>query len=135
MVVRPVSAAAPVVAVRVAASGAGDGEGVAYPRLEVRLGRVEATADSAGGRAGANPGGEHGAVPVVVGVVVPRPVEGAAALVVSVRTVIVRSLPTVRAAAVRETERDTTERGTHTLRIGPDPWLTQQVKYASSSKT
>lgn len=139
MVVRPVCAAASVLTVRVAPSRAGDGERVTDTRLEVRLRRVEATADSAGGRARAHPRGEHGTVPVIFCVVVPRPVEGAAALVVSVRTVIVRSLPAVRAAAVRETERDTTEKGTHThtLRIGPDPWqaLTQELKCTSSSKT
>lgn len=117
MVVGPVGAAAPVVSVRVAPSRAG--EGVADPRLEVRLRRVEATADSACGRAGANPGGEHRTVPVVLRVVVPRPVEGAAAaaasLVVSVRTVIVRSLPAVRAAAAGDTEREThTHTQTHT---------------------
>lgn len=94
--VRPVRAPAPVVTVRVAASGTRQGEGVADPRLKVRLGRVEASAKSASGRAGAS---EHGAVPVIVRVVVARPVEGAAALVVSVRTVFVRPFPSVRTAA------------------------------------
>lgn len=121
MMVRPVRAPAPVVPVRVAPGGTGEGERVTNPRLKVRLRRVEASAESTSGRAGADPGGKHRALPVIICVVMPRPVERPAALVVSVRTVLVRSLPTVGAAAVRETERDTTEGGTYTLRFQLDP--------------
>lgn len=135
MVVRPVRAPAPVVPVRVAASGTGKGKRVTNPRLKVRLGRVEAAAKSASGRAGADPGGKHRTVPVIVCVVVPRPVERAAALVVSVRTVLVRSLPTVRAAAVRETERDTTEGGTYTLRHELDPSQTADTSAPYRTKS
>lgn len=128
MVVRPIRAPAPVVTVRVTASGTGKSKRVTNPRLKVRLRCIEATAKSTSGRAGADPGGKHRTVPVIVCVVVPRPVECAAALVVSVRTVLVRSLPTVRAAAVRETERDTTEGGTYTLRFELDPSQTANTR-------
>lgn len=110
VMVCPVRPPAPVVPVWVTASRAGQGERVTNARLEVSLRCVEATADGASGRAGADPRRKQRAVPVVLGVVVAWPVEGSAALMVSVWAVVVRPLPAVRAAAVRETERDTTER-------------------------
>ena len=45
--------------------------------------------------AGGDPRGKHGAVTVIVSVVVPRPIKSATAFMVSVRTVLVRAIPTV----------------------------------------
>lgn len=104
VVVCPVYSPPPVITVRITACAAGQCKGVTHACLKVRLRGLKPTGHGTSCGARAHSRAKHGTVTVIVCVVVARPVKGGPTFMVTVGTMFIGTLSTVR-AAVRQTNK------------------------------